>query len=189
MAGKANDRAEPHRQGKGRQGARACEGFTSALARRPAPGQAQAAFAGPASQQTPTGPTLPRGGRETGIRAPGRPQRSEGHQGLKATCALSISRQLLAELLNRDPRILLLLQGGIDRIDPLQALLNRGEHLLLQQGDFLFPIGELNPGAAQGPAGGSLQDPLHAAEGGLQQQERILLRRAEGGWSGRDNHG
>jgi|LakMenE01Jun11ns_1017448.scaffolds.fasta_scaffold9959433_14 hypothetical protein len=36
MAGKANDRGEPHRQGVGRQGARACEGFTSALADRPA---------------------------------------------------------------------------------------------------------------------------------------------------------
>jgi len=50
MAGTANDRAEPHRQGDGRQGARACEGFTSALAGRPAPGQAQAVFAGPASR-------------------------------------------------------------------------------------------------------------------------------------------
>ena len=86
--------------------------------------------------------------RKTGIRAPGRPQRSVGQQGLKATCALGISRQLLAELLNRDPRLLLLLQGGIDRINPLQALLDRGEHLLFQQGDLLFPIGELNPGAA-----------------------------------------
>ena len=49
MAGKANDRAEPHREGDGRQGARACEGFTSALAGRPAPGQAKAAFADPGS--------------------------------------------------------------------------------------------------------------------------------------------
>ena len=55
MAGKANDRAKPHRQGDGRQGARACEGFTSALARRPAPVQAQAAFAGPASRTRPDG--------------------------------------------------------------------------------------------------------------------------------------
>jgi hypothetical protein len=54
MAGKANDRAEQHRQGDGRQGARACERFTSALAGRPAPGQAQAAFASPASQPTPS---------------------------------------------------------------------------------------------------------------------------------------
>jgi energy-coupling factor transporter ATP-binding protein EcfA2 len=43
--------------------------------------------------------------------------------------------------------------------------------------------------AAQRPAGGALQDSLHAAEGGLQQQERILLRRAERGGSGRNNHG
>jgi len=50
--------------------------------------------------------------------------------------------------------------------DPLQAPLNRGEHLLFQQGDSLFPTGELNPGAAQRPAGGALQDPLHAAEVG-----------------------
>ena len=56
MAGKANDRAEPHRQGDGRQGARACEGFTSALAGWPAPGQAQTAFADPASRFVPLTP-------------------------------------------------------------------------------------------------------------------------------------
>ncbi len=50
MAGKANDRAKPHRQGDGRQGARACEGFASALAGRPAPVQAQAALDDPASR-------------------------------------------------------------------------------------------------------------------------------------------
>ncbi len=54
MAGKANDRAKPHRQGDGRQGARACEGFTSALADRPALVQAQAAFDGPVSRTVPT---------------------------------------------------------------------------------------------------------------------------------------
>jgi len=59
MAGKANDRAEPHRQGDGRQGARACEGFTSALDGRPAPGQAQTAFADPASRTVPTAPKAP----------------------------------------------------------------------------------------------------------------------------------
>jgi hypothetical protein len=112
-----------------------------------------------------------------------------GQQLLKGTAALGYSCQLLAELLNRDLRLLLLLQGGIDRIDSLQALLDRGEHLLFQQGDLLFPIGELNPGAAQRPAGGALQDSLHAAEGGLQQQERILFWRAERGGSGCDNHG
>jgi len=61
MTGKANDRAEPHRQGVGRQGARACEGFTSALAGRPAPGQAQAAFAGPTSRTAPTATKAPLG--------------------------------------------------------------------------------------------------------------------------------
>jgi hypothetical protein len=109
----------------------------------------------------------PQIGRETGIRAPGRPQRSEGPQGINA---LGYSPQLLAQLLNREPRLLLLLQGGIDRIDPLQALLDRGEYLLFQQGDLLFPIGELNAGAALRPAGGALQDSLHAAERGQQQQ-------------------
>mgnify|MGYP007096681015 FL=1 len=56
MAGKANDRADPHRQGVGRQGSRACEGFTPALAGRPVPVQAQAAFTGPASLTVPTAP-------------------------------------------------------------------------------------------------------------------------------------
>ena len=69
MAGKANDRAEPHRQGDGWQGARACEGFTSALARRPAPGQAQAAFAGPPSRADPTA-----------IKGPVRSVRSDQHR-------------------------------------------------------------------------------------------------------------
>jgi|694.fasta_scaffold00252_50 hypothetical protein len=124
--------------------------------------------------------------RRTGIRAPGRPQRSEGPQGINA---LGYSPHLLAELLNRDPCLLLLLEGGIDRIDSLQALLDRGEHLLFQQGDFLLPIGGLNSGAAKRPAGGAQHDSLHAAEGGLQQQERILLTAAERRGSGRDNHG
>ena len=61
MAGKANDRAEPHRQGDGRQGARAWVGFTSALARRPAPVQAQAAFDGPASRTVPMATKAPLG--------------------------------------------------------------------------------------------------------------------------------
>lgn len=47
----------------------------------------------------PAGPNDPRGSRA-----------SRTH-----TCALGISHQLLAELLNRDPRLLLLLEGGIDR--------------------------------------------------------------------------
>ena len=60
MAGRANDRAEQHREVDGRQGARACERFTSALAGRPAPGQAQSAFASPASHLTTTaGPVRP----------------------------------------------------------------------------------------------------------------------------------
>jgi hypothetical protein len=59
MAGTANDRAEPHRQGDGWQGARACEGFTSALADRPALVQAQAAFAGPASRTDTTATNAP----------------------------------------------------------------------------------------------------------------------------------
>jgi hypothetical protein len=44
-------------------------------------------------------------------------------------------------LLNRNSRFLLLLEGGIDRIDPLQALLNHRENLLFQEDDFIFPIG------------------------------------------------
>jgi hypothetical protein len=58
-AGRANDRVDQHRQGVGRQGARACEGFTSALASRPAPVQAQAAFDGPASRTVPMATKTP----------------------------------------------------------------------------------------------------------------------------------
>jgi len=79
MAGTANDRAEPHRQGDGRQGARACEGFTSALAGRPAPVQAQAAFAGQTSRTVPTAPRprfapghLIASGPDAGIHSPDR---------------------------------------------------------------------------------------------------------------------
>jgi hypothetical protein len=55
----------------------------------------------------------------------------------------------LLQLGNRDACILLLLQGGIDRIDPLQAVLHGGQHLLLQEGDLLLSVGMLNPGAAE----------------------------------------
>ena len=70
------------REGDGRQGARACAGFMSALASRPAPVQAQAAFADPASQPSRPGSTdidweempgsgLPAGpSDQRGIRAP-----------------------------------------------------------------------------------------------------------------------
>jgi hypothetical protein len=74
---------------------------------------------------------------------------------------------------------LLLLQGGIDLIDPLQAVLQHRQHLFLQEGDLLLPIGMLNPGAAQRLALGEQQDALNAAQAGLEQQERILLRPAE----------
>ena len=47
----------------------------------------------------------------------------------------------LLQLGNRDACILLLLQGGIDRIDPLQAVLHGGQHLLLQEGDLLLSVG------------------------------------------------
>ena len=37
----------------------------------------------------------------------------------------------------------------IDRIDPLQEALHRREQLILQSGDFFFPIGMINPAALQ----------------------------------------
>jgi hypothetical protein len=43
---------------------------------------------------------------------------------------------LLIQLGEGDVRILLLEQDPIDRIDPLKALLDGGQHLLLEEGDF-----------------------------------------------------
>jgi len=79
MVGTANERAESHRQGDGRQGARACEGSTPALASRPAPVQAHAAFAGQTSDTVPmaTRPRMALGlliasGLDAGIHSPER---------------------------------------------------------------------------------------------------------------------
>ena len=63
---------------------------------------------------------------------------------------------LLIQLGEGNARILLLEQDPIDGnrfaedcvYDTLQALLDGGEHLLLQEGDLLLPVGMLNPGAA-----------------------------------------
>jgi len=92
---------------------------------------------------------------------------------------ISLSQQplglpLLIELGESDAGILLLEQDPIDGIDPLQALLDGGEHLLLQESDLLYSIGPINPAAPQRLANRKLQDALHAAERGLQQQKRIL---------------
>ena len=94
------------------------------------------------------------------------------------------------ELGEGNARILLLLQDRIDLIDALQALLHRRQHLLLQQGDLLLPIGLLDPGAAQRKPSPQLQDPLDRLEAGFEQQERILLRPAERrGSSRKHGHG
>ena len=135
------------RGGRDRAGER--PGRTAPARRRPAPGpslrgihvspcQTARAGASPGGVRRPGQPADPyganRSSRGKSCRDQGSRQarRSEEDQGINA---LGISRQLLAQLLNRDPLLLLLLQGGIDRIDPLQALLDRGDHLLLQQGE------------------------------------------------------
>jgi hypothetical protein len=67
----------------------------------------------------------------------------------------------------------------IQLLHPGQAVLNRGDHLLLQPGDFLFSIGLLDPGAPQRQPAPAQQNLLHGAQRGFKQQERIFLRTAE----------
>ena len=76
-------------------------------------------------------------------------------------------------------QLLLRQEPLIQLIDARQALLDRGNQLLLQQGDFLLAIGLLDPGAAQRQPEAAPQDLLHRAQGGFEQQERILFCFAE----------
>jgi hypothetical protein len=60
-----------------------------------------------------------------------------------------------------------------------QATLESRQHFFFQEGDFLFPIGPIHPGAPQRPALETGQDFLNGMEGGFQQQEGILFWAAE----------
>jgi hypothetical protein len=60
-----------------------------------------------------------------------------------------------------------------------QATLKSRKHFFFQEGDFLFPIGPIHPGAPQRTALETGQDFLNGMEGGFQQQEGIFLRPAE----------
>jgi hypothetical protein len=55
-------------------------------------------------------------------------------------------------------------QPLIQLIHPRQTLLDRRDHLLLQQGDLLFSVGLLDPGAAQRQPPPQQQDPLNRLE-------------------------
>jgi len=76
-------------------------------------------------------------------------------------------------------QLLLGQQPLIELIDAGQALLDRGNHLFLQQGDLLFSIGLLDPSAPQRQPAPAQQDLLHGAERGFQQQKGIFLWFAE----------
>jgi hypothetical protein len=67
----------------------------------------------------------------------------------------------------------------IQLTDASEAALESRKHFFYQEGDFLFPIGPIHPGAPQGPALETGQDFLNGMEGGFQQQEGIVLRPAE----------
>jgi hypothetical protein len=61
-------------------------------------------------------------------------------------------------------QLLLGQQPLIQLIHPRQTLLDRRDHLLFQQGDFLFSIGLLDPGAPQRQPSPQLQDSLDRLE-------------------------
>ncbi len=67
----------------------------------------------------------------------------------------------------------------IDLIHALQALADGRQHLLLQQGDFLFSIGPLDLGAAHWQPFSHQQDPLDRKACPLEDHKWILLRTAE----------
>ena len=81
--------------------------------------------------------------------------------------------------------LLLSQQTPIELIQPSQAPLEGGQNFFFQQGDFLFPIGNLNPGAQKRQSLTPPQDFLHGMEGGLQQQKGILLGPAGERWGTR----
>ena len=65
-------------------------------------------------------------------------------------------------------QLLLGQQALIELIKAGQALLDRRDHLLLQQGDFFFSIGLLDPGAAQRQPLVTAQDLLDRPQGGFE---------------------
>jgi hypothetical protein len=71
-------------------------------------------------------------------------------------------------------QLLLGQQPLIELIHPRQTLLDRRDHLLFQQGDFLFSLGLLDPGPVQRQPLPQLQDPLSRLEAGFEQQNLTL---------------
>ena len=61
--------------------------------------------------------------------------------------------------------------------NPIQT---RRQQLLFQEGDLLFSIGVINPGAPQRQCPPTHKDLLHGSQGGFQQQEGIVLWPAAG---------
>ena len=76
-------------------------------------------------------------------------------------------------------QLLLGQQPLIELIDAGKTLLDCRDHFLLEQGDLLFSIGLLDPGAPQRQPAPAQQDLLDRAQRGFQQQEGIFLRAAE----------
>jgi len=76
-------------------------------------------------------------------------------------------------------QLLLGQQPLIENIHPGQALADGGPHLFFQEGDLLFSIGLLAPGAAQRQITPQHQHHLDGTKGGFEQQERIFFCQAE----------
>jgi len=87
---------------------------------------------------------------------------------MAGSCELTTPQQLL---LGQQP----LIEG----IHPGQALADGGPHLFFQEGDLLFSIGLLAPGAAQRQIAPQHQHHLDGTKGGFEQQERIFFWPAE----------
>jgi hypothetical protein len=74
----------------------------------------------------------------------------------------------------------------IDISDAGDKALERWKHFLFLPGDFLLPIGLIQPSAAQRLAPMAIEDLLNGVERGFKEQEGIFLRATErrGGDSG-----
>ena len=106
--------------------------------------------------------SVPCGGRRPGTGLPAGPCRSahlqpEPREHLTLGLQLATLQQLL---LGQQPLIQL--------INARQAVLDRRDYLLLQQGDFLLAIGLLDPGAAQRQPAAAPQDLLNRAQRGFE---------------------
>ena len=84
-----------------------------------------------------------------------------------------------AHQLTTPQQLLLGQQPLIENMHPGQALADGGQHLFFQEGDLLFSIGLLDPGAAQRQITPQDQHHLNGTQRGFEQQERIFLWPAE----------